>query len=354
MKRSLVVIEHRGGVVGPGQLAVVSKALEVSERVDAVAFGSDAVALAAVLARHGVTMLHVAAGELHGQALAQPRLDAVARLVQQEGYAAVFLENSSLAADIAGGAAARLEAGVNWDLQDVWIVDGELVGSRLALLDTAVVEVGWVGGTRIAVFRAGQLEPSTVAEVVPVEVRPLPDEIGERASAVRVVSQADGGTVQSGLESADVIVAGGRGLGGPEAIVLLEELAGALGGVVGVSLPVVDKGWYPYAHQVGQTGRKVRPRLYIACGISGAIHHRVGMSKSGTIVAINTDPQAPVFGICDFGVVGDLKDVLPRLTELVRAAPPVSSRDVHPGAAVGRVEHGLGDDGGAKSIREAW
>ncbi len=320
MKRSLVVIEHRGGVVGPGQLAVVSKAREVSQTVDAVAFGSDAIDLAAVLARHGVTVLHVAAGELHGQALAQPRLDAVARLVQQEGYAAVFLENSSLAADIAAGAAARLEAGVNWDLQDVWIVDGELVGSRLALLDTAAVEVGWVGGTRIAVFRAGQLEPSTVAEIVPAQVRRLPDEIGERASAVRVVSQVDGGGVQSGLESADVIVAGGRGLGGPEAIVLLEELAGALGGVVGVSMPVVDKGWYPYAHQVGQTGRKVRPRLYIACGISGAIQHRVGMSKSGTIVAINTDPQAPVFGICDFGVVGDLKDVLPRLTELVRAA----------------------------------
>jgi electron transfer flavoprotein alpha subunit len=320
MNRSLVVIEHRDGVVGAGQLAVVSKAREVSETVDAVAFGSDAGDLSAVLARHGVTVLHVAAGELHGQALARPRVDTVARLVEMEGYEAVFLENSSLAADIAAGVAARMEAGVNWDLQDVWIVDGEMVGSRLALLDTAVVEVGWVGGIRIAVFRAGQLEPSTVVEMGPVKIRRLPDEISERVNAVRILSQADGGVVQSGLESADVIVAGGRGLGGPEAIPLLEELARALGGVVGVSMPVVDKGWYPYAHQIGQTGRKVRPKLYIACGISGAIQHRVGMAKSGTIVVINIDPQAPAFGICDFGVVGDLKDVLPRLTELVRAA----------------------------------
>lgn len=320
MKRSLVVIEHRDGVVAPGQLAVVAKAREVSETVDAVAFGGDAVDLGAVLARYGVTVLHVAVGEVHGQALAQPRVDVVAHVVQQEGYGAVFLENSSLAADIAAGIAVRLDAGVNWDLQDVWIVDGELVGSRLALLDTAVAEVGWSGGTCVAMFRAGQLEPSVVAEVVPAEVRPLPDAVAPRTFGVRVVSSVEGAAVQSGLESADVIVAGGRGLGGPEAIGLLEDLASAFGGVVGVSMPVVDKGWYPYAHQVGQTGRKVRPKLYIACGISGAIQHRVGMSKSGTIVAINTDPQAPVFGICDFGVVGDLKDVVPRLTELVRAA----------------------------------
>ena len=99
---------------------------------------------------------------------------------------------------------------------------------------------------------------------------------------------------------------------------LLEDLAEVLAGAVGVSMPVVDKGWYPYSHQIGQTGRTVRPKLYIACGISGAIQHRVGMAKSGTIVAINTDPQAPVFGICDFGVVGDLTEVVPRLTALLR------------------------------------
>lgn len=320
MKRTLVVLEHRSGVTSPGQLAVVSKAREVSGEVEVVAFGGGAEDLAPVLSQHGAEVLHVAAGGLYEQPLAQPRLDAVVWLVQQRGYEAVFLENSSLAADIAAGAAVRMDAGVNWDLQDVWLHDGGLVGSRLALLDSVLAEVGWVGDRRIALFRAGQLEPSQVADAVVAEVHHLPDGMGKRTSDVRVVSTTEGGAVQSGLETADVVVAGGRGLGGPEAIALLEALARALGGAVGVSMPVVDKGWYPYDHQVGQTGRKVRPRLYIACGISGAIQHRVGMAKSGTIVAINTDPQAPVFRICDFGIVGDLKVVLPRLTELARAS----------------------------------
>ena len=120
------------------------------------------------------------------------------------------------------------------------------------------------------------------------------------------------------IEDADVIVAGGRGLGGPENFALVEELAKALGGAVAATRAVVDAGWYPYAAQVGQTGKSVSPRLYVACGISGAIQHKVGMQSSNVIVAINKDGNAPIFEYSDLGVVGDLHQVVPKLTELVR------------------------------------
>ncbi len=121
------------------------------------------------------------------------------------------------------------------------------------------------------------------------------------------------------IEEADVIVAGGRGLGAPEGFKLCEELADALGGAVAATRAVVDAGWYPYSTQVGQTGKSVSPRLYIALGISGAIQHKVGMQSSGTIVAVNKDPNAPIFDFADLGVIGDLTQIAPRLTELVRA-----------------------------------
>ena len=121
------------------------------------------------------------------------------------------------------------------------------------------------------------------------------------------------------IEDAEVIVAGGRGLGAPEGFALAEDLAGALGGAVAATRAVVDAGWYPYSAQVGQTGKSVSPRLYIALGISGAIQHKVGMQSSGTIVAINKDPNAPIFDFADFGIVGKVEDVAPKLAELVRA-----------------------------------
>ena len=120
------------------------------------------------------------------------------------------------------------------------------------------------------------------------------------------------------VEEADVIVAGGRGLGGPESFALVEELAKALGGAVAATRAVVDAGWYPYSAQVGQTGKSVAPKLYVACGISGAIQHKVGMQGSNVIVAINKDANAPIFEFSDLGVVGDLHQVVPKLTELVR------------------------------------
>jgi electron transfer flavoprotein alpha subunit len=133
-----------------------------------------------------------------------------------------------------------------------------------------------------------------------------------------MVEQAHAESTGPSIEDADVIVAGGRGLGAPEGFGLAEELAKALGGAVGATRAVVDAGWYPYAAQVGQTGKTVSPKLYVALGISGAIQHKVGMQGSNVIVAINKDPNAPIFEFSDLGVVGDLHEIVPKLTELIR------------------------------------
>ena len=181
-----------------------------------------------------------------------------------------------------------------------------------------LVDVGWTGTPRLGLVRAGAFDP--------VESRRLGGGRGVRArrspdfsTLATLVEQTQEESSGPSIEDADIIVAGGRGLGSPEAFSLLEELAAALGGAVAATRAVVDAGWYPYSTQVGQTGKTVSPKLYIACGISGAIQHKVGMQGAGTIVAINKDPNAPIFDFCDLGVVGDLHQIVPKLTELVRA-----------------------------------
>ena len=170
---------------------------------------------------------------------------------------------------------------------------------------------------RLALVRSGALDP--VESGGSAEVESFEFEASDFSTLATLVEQTQEESSGPSIEDADIIVAGGRGLGSPEAFSLLEELADALGGAVAATRAVVDAGWYPYATQVGQTGKTVSPKLYLACGISGAIQHKVGMQGSGTIVAVNKDPNAPIFDFCDLGVVGDLHQIVPKLTELVRA-----------------------------------
>ena len=212
--------------------------------------------------------------------------------------------------------AARLDAGLNWDLSDLSL-DGELVGKRAALGDTVLVDVGWTSSPRLGLVRSGAFEPVEAGGTAEVET--FETTFSDFSTLATLVEQTQEVSSGPSIEDADIIVAGGRGLGSPEGFTLLEELASALGGAVGATRAVVDAGWYPYSTQVGQTGKSVSPKLYIACGISGAIQHKVGMQGSGTIVAINKDPNAPIFDFCDIGVVGDLHAIVPKLTELVRS-----------------------------------
>jgi electron transfer flavoprotein alpha subunit len=313
----LVFLEHHEGELQKGSLGVLSKAAQLGDEVAGVVVGAGVAKLAPSAGRFGASRVYsVDAAQLETP-LPQPRVDVLAGLVREHGFDTVLFANSVLAADVAAGLAARLDAGLNWDLVDLQRRDDDLVGTRPALEDTVYVEVGWAGEPRLALFRTGTCDPvETGGEAEVEEVSIDLEDFSRRAT---MLEQAHEESEGPSIEDADVIVAGGRGLGTPDNFALVEELAKALGGAVAATRAVVDAGWYPYAAQVGQTGKSVSPKLYVACGISGAIQHKVGMQGSNVIVAINKDPNAPIFEFCDLGVVGDLHQIVPKLTELVRA-----------------------------------
>ncbi len=312
-----VFLEHHGDELLKGPLGVLSKAATLGDDVAAVVAGSGVRGLAEGAGAYGAARVYVADDPALEAPLPQPRVDVIARLVRENGIDTVLFANSVLAADVAAGVAARLDAGLNWDLTDLASEDGRLVGKRPALQDSVYVDVGWKGEPRVALFRSGAFDAAETGGQA--EVEEVAVELEDFSTAARMVEQAHEESEGPSIEDAEVVVAGGRGLGGPENFTLVEELAKALGGAVGATRAVVDAGWYPYSTQVGQTGKTVAPKLYIACGISGAIQHKVGMQSAGTIVAINKDPNAPIFDFADVGVVGDLTQIAPKLTELLRA-----------------------------------
>jgi electron transfer flavoprotein alpha subunit len=271
-------------------------------------------ALASEAGTFGATKVHVLEDAALEPPLPQPRVDVLAKVVQDGGYDTVLFANSVLAADIAAGLSARLDAGLNWDLVDI---TADFVGKRPALQDSVYVDVGWKTTPRLALFRAGSFDATATGGGEP-QVEEVDVEIAPHAQAAKVVAQEQEEASGPSIEDADIVVAGGRGLGAPENFTLAEELARALGGAVGATRAVVDAGWYPYSAQIGQTGKVVSPKLYVALGISGAIQHKVGMQSSNVIVAINKDGNAPIFEFSDLGVVGDVHEIVPKLTELIR------------------------------------
>ena len=312
---TLVFLEHHGNELLKGGLGVLSKAASLGDDVSGVVIGSGVRALADEAGKFGAARVYVADDARLEAPLPQPRVDVLAQLVGETNPDTVLFANSVLAADAAAGLAARLDAGLNWDLVDIARENGALVGTRPALQDSVYVEVGWTSELRLALIRTGSFDP--VASGGAADVEDVQVNLEDFSMRAQMIEQAHEESEGPSIEDADVVVAGGRGLGGPENFTLVEQLAKALGGAVGATRAVVDAGWYPYSAQVGQTGKTVSPKLYIACGISGAIQHKVGMQASGVVVAINKDPNAPIFEFADLGVVGDVHQVVPKLTELV-------------------------------------
>jgi electron transfer flavoprotein alpha subunit len=313
---TLVFLEHHGSTIQKGPLGVLAKAAALDSDTAGVLIGSGVASLAADAGRYGAQRVFVAEDPALEAPLPQPRVDVLAKLIREGGFDTVLFAASVLSADIAGALSARLDAGLNWDLSDLAMDGGELVGKRLALGDSIQADAAWTATPRIGLIRSGSFEPAESGGEAAVEN--LAVELEDHSSRAEMVEQAHEEQTGPSIEEADILVTGGRGLGSPEAFSILEELAAAIGGAVASTRAVVDAGWYPYPTQVGQTGKTVAPKLYLGFGISGAIQHKVGMQSSQTIVSVNKDPNAPIFDFSDLGVVGDLHQIVPQLTKLVK------------------------------------
>jgi electron transfer flavoprotein alpha subunit len=318
----LVFLEHQGRDLVRGSLGVLAKAVALGQGpVGAVlAGGPEVKGLAAEAGRAGAASVYIAQDAALDPPLPQPRVDVMEAIAERDGFDTFLFSNSVLGADIASGLAARLDAGLNWDLVDLEVSGGDLVGKRLAFQDSVLIDVGWRGEHSVALFRPGSFEPAAADAPSAPEVHEISVEFQPHSVAARVtnrrVQESEGGP---SVEDADVVVAGGMGLGSAENFALAQDLAAVLGGVVGATRAAVYAGWYPRSGQIGQTGKTVSPKLYIALGISGAVQHKVGMQSSKAIVAVNKDPGAPIFEFSDLAVVGDVETIVPQLTALLRA-----------------------------------
>jgi electron transfer flavoprotein alpha subunit len=315
----LVFLEHHGNGLEKGALGVLAKAATLGQGgVAAMLVGAGPLrGLASEAGQFGAATVYIAEDEALDPPLPQPRVDVLEAAVRIGGHDTVLFSNSVLAADVAAGLAARLDAGLNWDLVDLSYRDGTLVGRRPALQDSVLIDVGWRSPLRLGLCRAGSFDPVSVAGGEP-RIETVPVQLHGHSRRAVVVSQKPLTDEGPSISDAEVVIAGGMGLGGAENFALAEELAATLHGVVGATRAAVYAGWYPQSAQIGQTGKTVSPKLYLALGISGAVQHKVGMQNSKVIVAINRDPNAPIFEFSDLAVVGDVHTIVPKLIELLR------------------------------------
>ena len=300
-----------------GALSEASKlAGELGTEAAAVVVGEVSDDQAQSLGNYGVTKVYRAKDVPEG--LAQPIVDVMAKVIQDDGFSYALFGGGLLGFEIGAGLTARLDAGVTMEVTGVKAVDGKLVSERPILQDSQIADVGYVSEPGIIIGRLNAFdveEKGGTAEVVDVDV-----ELSEWSTKAEMIQRGEQRGEDVDIEAADVLIGGGRGLGSAEGFDACEELAGAFpNGAVAATRAVVDAGWYPYAAQIGQTGKTVAPKLYLAVGVSGAIQHKVGMQNSEAIIAINKDPNAPIFEFSDLGVVGDLNKIMPKLTEALRA-----------------------------------
>jgi electron transfer flavoprotein alpha subunit len=319
----LTYVLHYEGAFNKNSLGAVSegaaRAAEVGGQCHAVVVGGDDLTdeLCQTLGTYGATKVFRAKG---AEGLAQPVVDVMAKVIDDNGHGYALFGGGLLGFEIGAGLAARQKAGVTMEVTAVRAEDGKLVAERPILGDSKISVSHYKGDLGIIIGRINAFElkasGDASAEVVDVDV-----EYSAFSNQAKMLERGEQRGADVDIEGADILVAGGRGLGKAEGFELAENLARAFGGnsAVAATRAVVDAGWYPYAAQIGQTGKTVSPKLYLAAGISGAIQHKVGMQSSENIVAINKDANAPIFEFSDLGIVGDLNKILPKLTEAIKA-----------------------------------
>ena len=313
-----VFAEASGGKVASISLELLTRARELADTTEAVV-GGDGESVAAELGAHGATTVH-ATGDL-GDGLVGPAVASAIAAAIEGGNApdAVLFGTTYDGRDVAGRLSVKLGAPVITNVVELEQADGSLVGTEPVFGGTVNVSTRF-NGSGVGLFlvrpKSFAAEESGGAPAA-VSALPVPD-LGATGAA-RVVDRFAEESSGPKLDEAGVVVSGGRGLGEAEKYSMIEDLAKLLGGAAGASRAIVDAGWVPYSHQVGQTGKVVKPDVYVACGISGATQHMVGMKGSKNIIAINKDAEAPIFGIADLGVVGDVHKVIPKLIEALQA-----------------------------------
>jgi len=315
MSQVLVLVDHADGAVRKTTAELLTIAARLGESA-AVFIGQGYDNAAATLAEFGAATVYQVQAEGVEDYLVAPKAEALAAVVAVAGSpAAVLLASSAENKEIAGRLAVKLDSGLITDAVDVQAGPDGPVTTQSAFAAGFTVQASVTRGVPLITVKPNAAEPQSVSGVE-VQVVPVPVTISEQARTAKVVERrAKEKSGRPELTEAAVVVSGGRGTNGD--FTPVENLADALGAAVGASRAAVDAGWYPHSSQVGQTGKQVSPTLYVAGGISGAIQHRAGMQTSKTIVAVNKDPEAPIFELVDFGVVGDLFAVLPQATDEV-------------------------------------
>ena len=310
---------HYEGAYNKNSLGGVSEAARLASElgceVHAVVVGDVSDELAASLGNYGVTKVFRAADVPEG--LAQPVVDVMAKVMDDAGHDYALFGGGLLGFEIGAGLAARLNAGVTMEVTKVNVVDGRLTAERPIHGDSSI-SISSYKDRGIIIGRLNAFETASPSDAT-AELQDVDVELSPFSTKATMVQRGEARGEDIDIEGADILVAGGRGLGRPEGFELCEALAQALGGAVAATRAVVDAGWYPYSTQIGQTGKTVSPKLYLAAGISGAIQHKVGFQSSENIIAINKDSNAPIFEYSDLGIVGDLHKILPKLTAAVKA-----------------------------------
>ena len=310
MAEILVLIDHVDGSVKKVSLELLTLAGSLGEPA-AVYVGAGADAALPTLAEYGATTVYVAeAADLVDHVVA-PKAELLAQLVAEKSPAAVLIPSTAEGKEIAGRLAVKTNSGV---ITDAVGVSADFVATQSIFGGSTIVQSRVTTGTPIITVRPNSTPPQAAPAAgtrqdVSVALSPA----ATAAKITERVTEEKGARPE--LAEAAIVVSGGRGVGGAEGFDVIEKLADSLGAAVGASRAATDAGWYPHQYQVGQTGRTVSPQLYIANGISGAIQHRAGMQTSKTIIVVNKDPEAPIFELADYGVVGDLFNVVPQLTE---------------------------------------